>query len=286
MIYFTKKGGSGLQREEREVCYDKDLEIEAYRFKGILQKFPNHFHEHYVIGFIESGKRHLSCKSQDYIVETGDILLFNPKDNHTCEPVDNQTLDYRCINIKTEVMEKVAKEITGETYLPHFTLTVGFHSEYLPLLQELHIAIMKEQPDFQKEEIFLFLMERLIEDYTLGRNQMEKDVLHADMKVVCDYIEEHCEERITLEDLSLLVNMNKYSLLRSFAKKMGITPYCYLETIRINKAKRLLEQGIGPIDTAIQTGFVDQSHFTNQFKGYIGLTPKQYQRIFIDVKGK
>jgi len=30
----------------------------------------------------------------------------------------------------------------------------------------------------------------------------------------------------------------------------------------------------------MQTGFVDQSHFTNFFKEFIGLTPKQYQTIF------
>ena len=35
--------------EERTVCFDRDLEIEAYHFKGVMQKFPNHFHEYYVI---------------------------------------------------------------------------------------------------------------------------------------------------------------------------------------------------------------------------------------------
>lgn len=35
-----------------------------------------------------------------------------------------------------------------------------------------------------------------------------------------------------------------------------------------------------PIDAAAETGFSDQSHFTNAFKARIGLTPKQYQRIF------
>ena len=35
-----------------------------------------------------------------------------------------------------------------------------------------------------------------------------------------------------------------------------------------------------PIEAAAMTGFADQSHFTNYFKDFIGLTPKQYQRIF------
>ncbi|MEC3794407.1 helix-turn-helix transcriptional regulator, partial [Clostridioides difficile] len=79
-----------------------------------------------------------------------------------------------------------------------------------------------------------------------------------------------------------IAGMNKYSLLRNFTKLKGITPYRYLENIRVNKAKKLLEKGVEPIDAAIQTGFVDQSHFTNFFKNFIGLTPKQYQNIFIN----
>ena len=49
-------------QEQRHVHYDRDLELEAYQLSGIVQKFPNHFHECYVIGFVEGGKRHLWCK--------------------------------------------------------------------------------------------------------------------------------------------------------------------------------------------------------------------------------
>ena len=39
-------------QEQRHVYYDCDLAIEAYNLSGIVQKFPNHFHEYYVIGFV------------------------------------------------------------------------------------------------------------------------------------------------------------------------------------------------------------------------------------------
>jgi transcriptional regulator GlxA family with amidase domain len=71
-------------------------------------------------------------------------------------------------------------------------------------------------------------------------------------------------------------------LIRNFTKQRGITPYQYLETIRVNYAKQLLEQGIEPIEAAGQAGFTDQSHFTKFFKNFIGATPKQYQNIFAD----
>lgn len=48
-----------MQQEQRTVCFDKALGIEAYRFIGVMQKSPNHFHEYYVLGFIEDGNRRL-----------------------------------------------------------------------------------------------------------------------------------------------------------------------------------------------------------------------------------
>lgn len=270
-----------MRQEERTVCFDRELKIEAYRFKGIMQKFPNHFHEHYVIGFIEKGQRYLSCKNKEYTTSTGDLLLFNPFDSHTCEQIDDKVLDYRCINIKPEIMKKTVFEITGKNYLPKFNQPVIFRSELVPLLQELHYIIMEEELDFKKEELFFFLIEQLIEEHTEPNLQSNLENTNIEIQAVCDYLENNYAEHIVLDELSTIAGMNKYSLLRNFTKLKGITPYRYLENIRVNKAKKLLEKGVEPIDAAIQTGFVDQSHFTNFFKNFIGLTPKQYQNIFI-----
>ena len=57
-----------MKKEIRTIVYDESLRIEAYRFEGIVQPFPNHFHEHYVIGFVESGERCLSCRNIDYVI--------------------------------------------------------------------------------------------------------------------------------------------------------------------------------------------------------------------------
>ena len=44
------------EQEQRRSYYDKDLKIEAYNLSGVVQKFPNHFHKYYVIGFVEAAK--------------------------------------------------------------------------------------------------------------------------------------------------------------------------------------------------------------------------------------
>lgn len=276
------KGDRPLTKEIRTVKFDTELEIEAYHFQGIMQKFPNHFHEYYVIGFIEAGRRHLSCKNQEYAIEPGDLLLFNPCDSHTCEQIDDNALDYRCINIQSDIMRKAVFEITGRDYLPYFTTQVVFHSDLVKLLRELHLLIMEDERDFIKDEIFLFFLKQLIEEFTEQEMSPPKSVQSAETKIICDFIEKNYRKNISLDDLSRISGMSKYHLLRSFTKQQGITPYSYLETIRIDRAKKLLEQGVQPIDAALQTGFADQSHFSNFFKKFIGLTPNQYRNIFKD----
>lgn len=271
-----------MKQEIRTVKYDTELKVEAYHFQGIMQKFPNHFHEYYVIGFIEKGQRFLSCKNKEYTIEPGDLLLFNPRDNHACEQIDGKTLDYRCINIGPEIMSKAVFEITGKEYLPYFTPQVVFHSELVAVLRELHQIIMEEERDFRKEEIFFFLLEQLIEEYTGQAMPTENAGQSTEARAICEFLEKHYMENITLDDLCKLTGLSKYYLLRSFTKQKGISPYSYLETIRIDNAKKMLEQGILPIDVALQTGFTDQSHFSNFFKKFIGLTPKQYMNIFKD----
>ena len=271
-----------MKQEMRTVKYDAELKVEAYHFQGIMQKFPNHFHEYYVIGFIEKGRRLLSCMDKECTIEPGDLLLFNPRDNHACEQIDGKTLDYRCINIQPEIMSRAVFEITGKEYLPYFTPQVVFHSELAAVLRELHQIIMEEEKDFRKEEIFFFLLEQLIEEYTEQDMPTENAEQSTEVRAVCEFLEKHYMENITLDDLCKLTGLSKYYLLRSFTKQKGISPYSYLETIRIDNAKKMLEQGILPIDVALQTGFTDQSHFSNFFKKFIGLTPKQYMKIFKD----
>jgi len=271
-----------MKQEIRTVKYDAELKVEAYHFQGIMQKFPNHFHEYYVIGFVEKGQRFLSCKNKEYTIEPGDLLLFNPRDNHACEQIDGKTLDYRCINIQPEIMRKAVFEITEKEYLPYFTPQVVFHSELVAVLRELHQIMMEEEKDFRKEEIFFFLLEQLIEEYTEQAMPTENPGQSTEARAICQLLEKHYMENITLDDLCKLTGLSKYYLLRSFTKQKGISPYSYLETIRIDNAKKMLEQGILPIDVALQTGFTDQSHFSNFFKRFIGLTPKQYMNIFKD----
>ncbi|MCI8313264.1 MAG: AraC family transcriptional regulator [Lachnospiraceae bacterium] len=274
-----------MKREIRTVVYDKILQIEAYRFEGIVQPFPNHFHEHYVIGFVENGKRCLFCKDQKYNIKKGDIILFNPGDNHACVQSNHETFDYRGFNISKSIMFDLAEEITGKRELPRFSKNVIYNDEISCYLQPLHEMIMNGTSDLEKEESLLFLLSALIQNYGQSFENCISEC-PKEIEKACEFIRQHFNERIYLDQLCHHTGLSKSTLLRAFTKSKGITPYRYLETIRINKAKTLLENGVQPIEAAIQTGFSDQSHFTNYFNRFIGLSPGVYRNIFSDKNKK
>lgn len=269
-----------MKKETRTVVYDDELRLEAYRFEGTQQPFPNHFHEYYVIGFVESGERCLSCKNNEYAIQKGNVLLFNPGDNHACVQNDGGTLDYRGFNISKEVMLDLTEEVTGKRELPGFSESVIFDEEVICYLHPLHEMVMKGLCDFGKEENLLLLISMLIQRYGQPFENCIPEC-REEIEKACRFMEQHFAERIYLDQICRYAGLSKSTLLRAFTKSKGVTPYSYLENIRIGEAKKLLEQGFPPIEAALRTDFSDQSHFTNYFNRFIGLSPGVYREIFL-----
>lgn len=269
-----------MKQQTKAAIYDKALKIEAYHFSGIAQPFPNHFHEHYVIGLVEGGQRVLSCKNLEYHLAKGSIVLFNPGDNHACVQSDGGVFDYRALNISKPVMLRLAQEAVGLQQLPCFCQNVILNSEISCGLRALHEMLMSGISDFEKEEKLLLLIAALIQGYGQAFAAPTPECTPVIAEKACEFMQQHFSEHISLNELCRYTGASKSALLRAFTKSKGITPYRYLETLRISRAKALLEKGASPLNAALQTGFSDQSHFTNYFSRFIGLAPGAYRDIF------
>ena len=261
-----------MRQEIRTVVHDEDLQIEAYRFEGFVRPFPSHFHTYYVIGYIESGQRTLSCNNQEYAVGPGHILIFNPGDSHACVQAGGGTLDYRGFNLSKEVLLRLAEEIDGQQRPPFFSSNVMFDSEAACCLRTLHDLVMSGSRSPEKAENLLLLGTMLLQKYG---QPLPRPVPRYDEEIrrVCTFIEENHSEHICLDQLCRCAGLSRSTLLRAFTSAKGVTPYRYLENIRVSRAKELLEQGVPPVEAALRTGFSDQSHFTNYFDRFIGLSP-------------
>lgn len=266
-------------KERRSIHFDVELSVEAYWLQHVLEPFPNHFHDYYLIGFVEKGVRELSCGGQKYITREGDLFTLNPHEPHGCRSYDGKPFNYRGVGILPDTMRRAMREITGQPLLPRFREHILPQSEYVSLLRELHAMIVHEVREFRKEEVFLLFLGQLLKE-NAGEALPEESRDESGIGAVCAWLEAHYAEPVTLDQLGELAGVSKYHLLRSFTKQKGISPYRYLETIRIGKARKLLERGVPQIEVALETGFADQSHFSRFFKRLIGVTPRQYSEIF------
>lgn len=59
----------------------------------------------------------------------------------------------------------------------------------------------------------------------------------AEIEKACEFMEKNYTEHICLTQLCKYAAISKSTLLRAFTKSKGVTPYRYLENIRINEAK-------------------------------------------------
>ncbi len=98
------------------------------------------------------------------------------------------------------------------------------------------------------------------------------------LKQILEYIDEHLEEELTINQLANHLSMSPYYFANMFKQSVGIPPHQYITQSRIAQAKCLLKQRhLSIVDIAHQVGFQNQSHFTKVFRKYTGVTPRVYQ---------
>ncbi|BCZ34707.1 hypothetical protein GVanDAA620_25970 [Enterococcus faecium] len=85
---------------------------------------------------------------------------------------------------------------------------------------------------------------------------------------------------ISLCDLSTFTGFSKYHFIRMFTREKGISPYRFIECTKMTEAKKMLKAGEDLSNITYQLGFGSQSHFTNFFKKYAMVTPKQYSKLY------
>ena len=66
---------------------------------------------------------------------------------------------------------------------------------------------------------------------------------------------------------------------RTFKEKTGLTPSKYVRTIKMEKAKRLVEEtDLSVLEIMSKVGFDDASHFSKLFKSHYGTSPQKWRK--------
>ena len=115
------------------------------------------------------------------------------------------------------------------------------------------------------------------------KEHQTKDEQAERVQIICDYIDEHLDESLTLEALSEIAYWSPFHLQRTFKQVMGITPRQYAESQRIACFKERLKAGASVTDAALDAGYSSSSRVYEHSAARMGMTPTLYQQGGDDV---
>ncbi|NVJ02168.1 helix-turn-helix domain-containing protein [Myxococcus sp. AM009] len=106
---------------------------------------------------------------------------------------------------------------------------------------------------------------------------------HGDAAVLRaqEWLEAHLASEVSLSGAAAAASLGARTLLRRFQKATGVTPLEYVQRLRIEAARRLLETTPRTVEDISQAvGYVDTTSFRRRFKARTGLSPDAYRRRF------
>jgi len=264
-----------MVKEWSQIYHHPQLAVESLHAFHNRHAYPRHSHDYYVICLVERGIQSFTYQGVRHFTPPNGLILLNPGDVHTGEPADRHGFEYRAIYPTLAHMQMAAAELGRG--LPFFSQVRTDDPQLTNSLRGLHLALTGDVSLLEQESRFLLTLTALIRRYaslrlpepSLGRERLA-------VQQARDYIQANYAHGLSLNVLAGQVGLSPYYLLRVFRAEVGLPPHAYLESVRIQAAQAALLAGQPIAQVAHETGFSSQSHFTNRFKRFIGVTPGQY----------
>jgi transcriptional regulator GlxA family with amidase domain len=103
---------------------------------------------------------------------------------------------------------------------------------------------------------------------------------------VLRYVTEHITDTLSIEQLASAVSVSRRTFSRLFAKYAKVTPSAFVEQVRVDTARKLLEETDAPLKTvAFNCGFHSATHMRTTFFRRLDVTPRQYRQRFRGAAG-
>jgi len=110
------------------------------------------------------------------------------------------------------------------------------------------------------------------------RSESRGGLLAWQLNRVVDYIEAHLANKITAADLADLIKVSTGQLFRAFKTSVGVTPFHYLATRRIELACSMMRTTREPLSkVAVACGLCDQAHLCKVFRRVTGMSPSAWR---------
>lgn len=254
--------------------------VSALEAVDVENRFPRHVHSSYVFTLIERGRRYLGIQGRKRIFSAGEMSILPPGTSHECDSVrcnESGPHSYRAICVSGSHLQKLSAEITGKPCaIPVFD-PLKAHTDFDRISFMAFFEALEETNNHLEIECRLnSFLYHAISNLSSDSIIVKKHIENADLERVRDYIRLNFREKITLAKLSEEGGINPFHLQKQFVKHYGISPQEMVISCRVKYAEQLLRNKVPLTQTAIDSGFSDQSHFSRHFKKVKGISPGSF----------
>lgn len=240
-------------------CFDV-LNHQMYMGKGVFISFENIKNHQEVLytGFDEEELEHL-IMSYNF----DDIIDFINKEYQKIADykiTSNETVRNVSINMKNILLKTIIK--------------TGINVEAVTSKNKDTLSL----PDYRYA---LDYCSWVMNVYSLFLKGLSEFPIKCNVRIIdkaINYINLHYAEKITLESVAAYVNKSRNYFSHLFKNETGMTFVEYVNLVRINEAKKMLDTTSLMIYEISQlVGFLDYKYFSTTFKSIVGCSPKQYK---------
>ena len=154
----------------------------------------------------------------------------------------------------------VLAQIEGE----YFSTNVCRESEIMALMLHFFSIFGRYEHRQNSEQVL---------DYPKQQDHMRR------FAELCAYINNHCTERLSVEDLASRAGFSVYHFSRLFKTRTGYSPYEYIILRRIDKAKYMLASTeLSVKEIAYATGYNSEENFIHSFRSNVGVAPGLFRK--------
>lgn len=234
----------------------------------------------YLFFLVKSGSGTLEYEGKTYSLSEGDCVFIDCQksySHHTGDDLWNLSWAHFYGPNMNGIYKKYAERGGNPCFHANDT------SAYEIILSELY-AIADSNSyvrDMKIYEKLTALLALLMEESWQPDNALHGTTRKRDLQDVKEYLDEHYQEKISLDALAERFYINKFYLTRVFKNQFGISVNNYLLQVRITHAKQLLRfSSLSIEEISHECGMNDANYFSRIFKKIEQMTPGEFRRLW------
>ncbi|MGG2066980.1 AraC family transcriptional regulator [Bacillus sp. S14(2024)] len=236
--------------------------------------------QHHALVFFTRGKGSIIIEKKRYEIKEGMLFYLCPDVLHSIEldmeePICCVTVHFSYASVR---FNENKWDITNEVeLLPlHFAQELKDYYQIDTIFKKLVSSWNAKLPGYEFMTKTL-LQQLLIAIYQNRKKQNRKNSTSLKVEKIIEYMHQNINSKITLTELSEMVQLSPTYLSRTFKETTGYSVIGFFNKIKIDKAKELIIEGNKKVKEVAQTlGFADEFYFSRIFKGIEGISPSEF----------